>query len=310
MNLLQLTVFREVMLAGSVSQAARNLHRTQPAISSTIAQLESELGFCLFERKGKRLSPVPEAHYLLAEATEILDRMTSAQRNMQNLRNLESGSLRIVAMPGPSVFLLPRMISRITRAHDGIKVTVLTRSSPQVHQLMSTQSYDLGIADLGVEFGMNTQLVRSEPFASDCICAVPAGDPLAQQPVLTPADLDARPLAALHADHHSHKELHKAFSLAGRHLDVRFETQYYLPLLTFVEDGLACAIIDTLSAESYLHYRGTDQDSVVFRPFRPGISLAFATLTPAHRPPSKLAESFIALWHDEVRRINQYWGAI
>ena len=310
MNLLQLTVFREVMLAGSVSQAARNLGRTQPAISSTIAQLETELGFCLFERKGKRLSPVPEAHYLLAEATEILDRMTSAQRNMQNLRNLESGSLRIVAMPGPSVFLLPRMISRITEVHEGIKVTVLTRSSPQVHQLMSTQSYDFGIADLGVEFGMNTQLVSSEPFASDCICALPAGDPLAQETALTPADLDGRPLAALHADHQSHKELHKAFSVAGCHLDVRFETQYYLPLLTFVEDGLACAIIDTLSAESYLHYRGADQDRVVFRPFRPGITLAFATLTPAHRPPSKLAESFIALWHDEVRRINRYWDAI
>ena len=38
MNLKQLRAFREVMLTGSISEAARNLYRTQPAISSAIAK--------------------------------------------------------------------------------------------------------------------------------------------------------------------------------------------------------------------------------------------------------------------------------
>ena len=45
LNLKQLSAFREVMLTGSVSEAARNLYRTQPAISSMIAGLEENIGF-------------------------------------------------------------------------------------------------------------------------------------------------------------------------------------------------------------------------------------------------------------------------
>ena len=85
MNLSQLSAFREVMLCGTVSQAARNLGRTQPAISTAIASLEDELGMPLFERRSRRLHPVPEAHYLLAEATEIIGRMDTARENLQNL---------------------------------------------------------------------------------------------------------------------------------------------------------------------------------------------------------------------------------
>ena len=54
MNLKQLSAFREVMLTGSVSEAARNLYRSQPAISSLIAGLEDDIGFKLFARRGGR----------------------------------------------------------------------------------------------------------------------------------------------------------------------------------------------------------------------------------------------------------------
>ena len=67
MNLKQMTAFREVVLTGSVSEAARNLNRTQPSVSHMIATLEDSLGLKLFVRRNGRLHPVPEAMYLLEE---------------------------------------------------------------------------------------------------------------------------------------------------------------------------------------------------------------------------------------------------
>ncbi len=61
MNLRQIQAFQEVMLTGSVTEAARNMRRTQPAISSLIAGLEKSVGYKLFERRRGRLHPVPEA---------------------------------------------------------------------------------------------------------------------------------------------------------------------------------------------------------------------------------------------------------
>ncbi|WP_238705169.1 LysR family transcriptional regulator [Parasedimentitalea marina] len=68
------------MRSGSISQAARNLHRTQPAISASLKTLETDLDMPLFLREGRRLVPVPEAHYLLSEAKEVLDRISTAEQ--------------------------------------------------------------------------------------------------------------------------------------------------------------------------------------------------------------------------------------
>lgn len=304
MKLNQLKIFREVMLSGSVSQAARNLRRTQPAISTAIARLEEDLGFKLFERQGHRMIPVPEAHYLLAEASETLERLASTERNLKNLKKLEAGNLRIVAMPGPSVFLLPRLVSRFTQGRQDIRATIITRSSPQVHQLISTQSYDFGIADLGVENDVNSQLVKTIPVVSNCLCAIPKDDPLAHKDLISPCDLSGRPMATLNTDHDIHQRTQNAFQNAGATFKVRFETQYFLPLLTYVEANQAFAIVDTLSVESYLQYRGVQECGVVFRRFEPQIPLYFASLLPSHRAQSLLATAFAKMWAAEVEQIN------
>ena len=62
-------------------------------------------------RRAGRLHPVPEAHYLYDEAEKILERLGSAERVLKSMRDLERGVLRVVTMPGPSVFLLPQLIA-------------------------------------------------------------------------------------------------------------------------------------------------------------------------------------------------------
>ena len=53
-------------------------------------------------------------------------------------------------MPGPSVFLLPRLISRFIESRTGVRVTLTTRTSATVQQLLATQQYDVGLGDFGL----------------------------------------------------------------------------------------------------------------------------------------------------------------
>ncbi len=304
MNLKQLSAFREVMLTGSVSEAARNLYRTQPAVSAMIASLEADIGFELFLRRGGRLHPVPEAHYLLEEANAILDRLDSTARTMRSVRDLEQGTLRVVSMPGPAVFLLPALISRFVGGREGIRVSLISRSSPQVQQLVSVQQYDVGLADVGLMDAGETALVSHDTERLECLCALPADDPLAKRQAVEAGDLDGKPMATLFAGHPTHVQTEAAFERAAADFNVRFETQYFIPLLTFVEQGLAYAIVDPLSAESYRLYRGGAQ-ALVFRPFEPTIYLDASIVTPAHRPLSTLAQAFATILKDEIRRIEK-----
>ena len=304
MNLKQLSAFREVMLTGSVSEAARNLYRTQPAVSSMISSLEQDVGFELFSRRGGRLHPVPEAHYLFEEANAILGRLSATERTMKSIRDLEQGTLRIVSMPGPAVFLLPALISGFVGGREGIKVTLISRSSPQVHQLVSVQQYDVGLADMGIGGETESALVSHEVMRLECLCAMRMDDPFATRDAVSALDLDGKPLATLTTNHPTYPQTRSAFEAMGAAFNACFETQYFLPLFTFIERGLAYAIVDPLSAESYRLYRGADR-ALVFRPFSPKIHLVVSIMTPAHRPLSNLAQAFVAALGNEIRRIDR-----
>lgn len=67
MNFRQVEVFKAIMTAGSVTDAARLLHVSVPAVSQVLSHTESQLGFPLFERIKGRLHPTTEAHRLYSE---------------------------------------------------------------------------------------------------------------------------------------------------------------------------------------------------------------------------------------------------
>lgn len=303
MNIKQMTAFRELMLTGSVSEAARNLNRTQPSISHLIATLEVDLGITLFARRGGRLHPVPEAHYLFKECQDLLHRLDTISQNMKRIKEMEQGELRIVSMPGPSVFLLPDLISQHVGAQPEVKATLLSRSSDAVFQLVGGQQFDLGIADHDPKRIVETSLVNTDVFRFDCLCALHADNPLATRPIITPEDLDERPMATLYQDHRSFELIAKAFTSMSSTMNVRFVTQYFIPLLTYVERGQASAIVDPLTIETYRRFRG-DSGNVVFVPFKPVIDFSVAMLTPAYRPSSLLASAFAERLTVEFQRIG------
>ena len=303
MNIKQLRAFREVMLTGSVSEAARNLHRTQPAVSSQIAGLEDEIGLKLFVRRDGRLHPVPEAQYLLAESGEILERLDNVKQTLGDLRNLETGNIRIVAMPGPSVFLLPQLVSQFVRDREDVNVSLISRSSFQVQQLVSAQQYDVGLADMMPGLDTSSSLLAHETINFKCVCAVPSDDPLAQKNVITPQDLDGKPLAMLFDDHPMYTQIKAIFEQHNLVFNQRFETQYFIPSLTFVEQRQAYAIVDPLNVESYHLYCG-NHCNITFLPFSSIVNFSVSLVTPLHRPLSNLAIAFTDYLKTELQKLK------
>lgn len=292
----QLQTFVQVMRTGSVSEAGRALGRTQPAVSAMIAGLEREVGFQLFERERGRLVPKPEAHYFLEEAEFLLERLTRSTRTLQDIGNLEKGKLRIACNPAASSFFMPRVLANFLRDKPDIEASLMMRSSPVVTDWIASQQYDIGFA----ETPEPRRTIISEVFALPGVCAVPKDDPLARKKVITPADLDGKPMAMLFDDHSISEQTRKAFDEAGSRLNKRFELRTFLPALQLVSEGLCYTICEGLSAISHQESFG-DQNSLVFRPFKPECFLNMSLLTPANRPLSLLVESFAEVLRAEIK---------
>lgn len=298
MNFTQLTAFRAVMTTRSLSEAARKIGRTQPAVSLAVRSLEDDIGLSLFERRGGRLVPAPEAQYLLIEAEAILDRLTSVSRTMQSLAAGRSGVLNLAAMPGPAAFVFPRFVSDVIGDNDEIKLSISSRSSLQIQELAATQTIDFGFADAPAGPFHNAQYL-AEIISADCFCALPKDHPLASQGAVSIRDLDGLPMGTLQPNHALQLRLQQRFHDMNARLSKRIDSQTFLPLLQFVGAGRCVAIVDPLTVISE-GFVDTAKGLVVFRPLKEALRYDYAIVSPKHRPLSQLAQRVLRAWRAEL----------
>ena len=80
----------------NITQAARVLHAAQPGVSKQLKQLEDELGFQLFERKGRALiRPTPAGNKVIDRASQIVRQARSIKALASELRKDDAGALSI-----------------------------------------------------------------------------------------------------------------------------------------------------------------------------------------------------------------------
>ena len=83
MELRQLTYFLAIADYGSMSDASKQLHVSQPAISGALKDLETELGFSLFDRRGKRLHINQNGIYFATHVRKIFATLNDVQETIK-----------------------------------------------------------------------------------------------------------------------------------------------------------------------------------------------------------------------------------
>ena len=296
----QLQAFREVMRTGSVSEAARILGRTQPAVSALIANLEAELDIALFRRQRGKMAPTPEAQYFITEAEAILDRLSLSTRTMREIGALTKGRLNIACMPAASSLLMPQLLGEFLQDKPDVKASLMMRASPVIEEWIASQQYDIGLG----ETPKPTAAIETVDFDMRCVCAIPADDPLTDLAKVEAHHLSGLPMAGLQEGHPNLIATQRAFASQKASFDQRFELRTFNPALTLVEKGLCYCICDPITAAGYVNMR-SEPRPVVFRAFHPHVILNVSIMRPAHRPPSALASEFIRQLETALQAINR-----
>ena len=150
MTLTQLRYIVAIVDAGlNITLAAERVHATQPGVSRQLKQLEDELGFQLFLRKGKSLDSITSAGaQVIARARVILAEAANIRALAANLRSDDDGELVIVTTHTQARFVLPGAIESFV---DGVRDTcdVCTDSTALV-ELCAALGIDDGLVRIGV----------------------------------------------------------------------------------------------------------------------------------------------------------------
>jgi len=144
-----LLAFRQTMLTGSVTRAAAQLGRTQPAISRLLKELEEDVAFRLFERVRGRLVPTPEGRLFFEEVQRSFRGLDRLGEVAAEIRQGRHGTLRLAAMPAAAASFLPGVLRRFAATSPGMAVDVAVQSSVEVVRLVQLQESDLGLIEGG-----------------------------------------------------------------------------------------------------------------------------------------------------------------
>jgi len=185
-KLRQMEIFRAVMIAGSVSGAARMLFVSQPAVSKLLAHTETSLGMRLFHRVSGKLVPTADAIRLFEEVKKVYDAAQKVDTFVDNLLSRPSGQINVSCSPSLGLSLVPRIVKTFLQRYPDVRLhlhTTLIQDAPQ--ELLSGKS-DLAITVLPLR-GPNLQV---EPLRQGrMVCAVPQGHKLAARCLLSLHDL-------------------------------------------------------------------------------------------------------------------------
>ncbi|SFM33564.1 DNA-binding transcriptional regulator, LysR family [Shimia aestuarii] len=287
------------MRSGSISQAARSVGRTQPAVSTMVRTLEDQLGFALFLRSHGKLTPTPEAQFFLEECEDILGRVERTERTMERISSLQSGKLKIACHPAASSVFLPRLLTRFLKDRGDLDVSLIMRSSDVIEDLIASQQYDLGFA----ETPQPRTSIRQTDYDLECVCVLSSNDPLSEADVVTPNDLDGRPMAVLFDEHGTAVQTEAAFRNAGCRFNKRLELRTFLPGLQFVAAGVCVMVCDMITAYSHL-MQTPENERLSIRRFRPLISNSVSILTPGYATQSMVGQAFIAELQAAVQQMQ------
>jgi len=143
-ELAQMETFLAVAEERSFSRAASRLHRTQPAVSQTIAKLEAELGEVLFERSSRDGTLTAAGEVLREYAVKMLNLRGEATDALGELRALHTGRLLIAANEYTCLYLLP-LLSAFRERHARIKVVVERSLASRIPEQVLNHSVELGL---------------------------------------------------------------------------------------------------------------------------------------------------------------------
>lgn len=241
-TLRQLEIFVAVAQTGSASRAAERLALSQSATSTALAELEKAYSQVLFDRVGKSLRLNDTGQWLLARATEILDRSQELEDALSNQAAI--GPLRLGASLTIGNYLATLFVADFLQRHPASRVQLAVHNSNDIVTEVSRFELDLGL----VEGDLQHPDVIAEPWLRDELVVFASPQhPLATKKNLRRADVLEQDWILRETGSGTRSTVEHAFGEDRLRLKVRLELEHTEAIKRAVEAGLGLGCISRLA---------------------------------------------------------------
>ena len=158
-NLELYRVFYTVAKCGSLTRAAEELYISQPAVSQSIKQLETQLGVCLFNRtrRGMELS-AQGGKVIFAEVERALALLKEAENRLAEVQASATGTIRIGASDTIFEYFLADKIVDFHEKFPAVKIELMADFTPDTIEKLKANRCDVAFVNLPIEVDPELEL--------------------------------------------------------------------------------------------------------------------------------------------------------
>lgn len=287
----QLRILKAIAAEGSFKRAADSLYVSQPAVSLQVQNLERQLDVPLFDRGGRRAQLTEAGHLLLSYGERIISLCEETCRAIEDLQNLQGGTLIVGASQTTGTYLLPRMIGLFRQRYADVSVQLHVHSTRRTAWSVANGQVDLAI--IGGEIPSElVDALEIKPYLEDELALIlPVFHPFAKLDIIQRDDLYKLQFIALDSQSTIRKVIDQVLTRSGidtRRLKVEMELNSIEAIKNAVQSGLGAAFVSISAIEKELQmgvlHRSTIDGVIVKR--------MLSVIVNPNRYRSKAAEAF------------------
>lgn len=248
MDVRHLSVFVAVAQEMSFTRAADRLLLAQSAVSTTVRELERELGVELFDRSHRQIRLTGAGEELLARSRDVLERMRDLASAVGAAGTELRGTVTMGLMTGVDLVDVPRLLGVYHARHPSAIVQLRATGLGSTGLVAQLERGEIDLALLSVvdalPAGLQGEVVASSPY----VLVAPEGHPLAQAPAVALADLEGESFVDLPPGYGSRRIVDDAFAHAGVTRRVLIEVAEISTAAQYVPQGLGLALVPRFAA--------------------------------------------------------------
>lgn len=298
MELRELEYFLMIIRCGSLSEASRKLHLSQPALTRSLKQLETELGKQLVIRGSRQIQLTQDGQLLRRRAEEILQLTEKARKEIQISDLALEGDIYVCAGETKALHFLTQAYQKLRLQHPGIRLHI---SSGDARDVLTELKE--GLVDFGVMYPpIDEQFISSIriPFEDEWGLIMRKDHPLSSKAVISSKDLMQVPLIIPRELYETHRTS-RFLNIPEEELQIAATYTLSFNGTLMVTDGVGCLL-------GLNHIINLTENTVnCFRPLSPSVTQNIHVCWKRYAPMSRPAGALL----DVMRKMNadeqNYW---
>lgn len=126
-------------------KASEQANVTQPTLTMQLKKLEEELGYEIFNRTTKPLTPTPMGLKVIEHAKSIMNEIDTLKLVVQQEETAVIGTIRIGIIPTLAPYLLPLFLEKFKTQYPNVELVISEMQSDNLIESLINQNIDIGL---------------------------------------------------------------------------------------------------------------------------------------------------------------------